>query len=97
MRPGWEIDDHDLQVSVYVRDTDTIQAILMDPDFQALVADDHEYSLQDKAKVTAGWEEVFLEDGKIVEVDQATTYEQRAKIGSNSQALPVENADKLII
>ena len=93
IRPGWTMDDADVMVSVYVRNTETLQAIIMDPDFQALVADDDKISLQDKARVTAGWEEVFLDDGEIVEPNLAANYEQRAAIGSEAKTIPVNKSD----
>ena len=42
IRPGWKLDDHDCQISVYVRTTEQLMAIILDPDFQALVAGDAE-------------------------------------------------------
>jgi len=38
--PGWKLGDHDCQVSVYVRTTEQLMAIITDPDFQSLVAGD---------------------------------------------------------
>ncbi|KAI9040423.1 EthD domain-containing protein [Aspergillus affinis] len=83
IRSGWEIDDHDIQVSVWVRNTETMQAIVMDPDFQSLVAGEDDICDQTRAKVTAGWEEVFVDDGKVVEADYGT-YEERISAGSSS-------------
>jgi hypothetical protein len=84
IRPGWEIDDYDIQVSAWVRNTETMQAIVMDPDFQALVAGEDEICDQVRAKITAGWEEVFVEDGKIVDVDYGT-WEERSRVGQDSK------------
>ena len=81
-QPGWEIADHDYELAVYVRNVGTMQAILMDPEFHTLMAEDAGYTLHNKAKVTAGWEEVFVEDGKIVEPDAKATFEERTSIGS---------------
>lgn len=70
VQPGFKIDDHDAMISVCVRKTDDLVAIVMDPDFQALVAGDAEVTDMERGTVTAGWEEVYVEDGKIVNVDE---------------------------
>lgn len=44
--------------------------IVMDPDFQALVTGDEEVTDAQKGSVSAGWEEVYVENGKIVNVDE---------------------------
>lgn len=62
-----------------------MQAIVMDPDFQSLVAGEDEICDQTRAKVTAGWEEVYVEDGKVVDDDYGT-YEERISAGSGSVA-----------
>ncbi|KAL9111100.1 MAG: hypothetical protein Q9227_004363 [Pyrenula ochraceoflavens] len=97
IQSGWEIADYDISVSFYVRTTDTMQAVITDPDFQALMAEDDTYLLTDKAKLTAGFEEVFVEDGKVLEPDTSATFEQRAAIGSESKTIPVANAEDIKI
>jgi hypothetical protein len=46
-----------------------MMAIVMDPDFQALIAGDDEVVDPERATVTAGWEEVYVEDGNIVNIE----------------------------
>jgi hypothetical protein len=69
VRPGFKVDDHDCQISVYVRATEDLMAIVTDPDFQALVVGDDEVVDAERATVTAGWEEIYVEDGKIVNTE----------------------------
>ncbi|KAF2106509.1 hypothetical protein BDV96DRAFT_607380 [Lophiotrema nucula] len=64
--PGWSIDDHDIFISVYVRKVDDLVKIVMDPEFQALVAGEDDIVDGMRGTVSAGWEEVYVEDGKIV-------------------------------
>ncbi|KAL3468835.1 hypothetical protein BJX99DRAFT_98000 [Aspergillus californicus] len=69
VRPGWEIDDHDVTVSLYVPNIETLQAIVTDPDFQALVMNEDGICDPDRGRMTMGWEEVHVEDGQIVSFD----------------------------
>jgi hypothetical protein len=84
LRPGWEIDEHDIEASIWVRNTETLHAIIADPDFQKLAAGDDEICDSTRGKITAGWEEVFVEDGKIVDADYGT-YEERSSVGLGSK------------
>jgi hypothetical protein len=68
LRPGFKLDDHDITINVWVRTTEDMLAIVMDPDFQTLVAGDDKTVDLTKATITAGWEEVYVENGKIVNV-----------------------------
>lgn len=65
-----------------------MQAIVMDPDFQSIVAGEDDICDQAKAKVTAGWEEVFVEDGKIVEADYGS-WEEKTTLAADSKATSV--------
>ena len=64
-------------------------AIVMDPDFQALVAGEDEVCDQSTATLNAGWEEVYVDEGKVVNVvDGESQYESFAvnsKIGSEGK------------
>ncbi|KAF2248962.1 hypothetical protein BU26DRAFT_540414 [Trematosphaeria pertusa] len=75
VRPGWKIDDHDITISVWVRSTDDMLKIVMDPDFQALVAEDEMTTDGSKGTISAGWEEMYVEDGKIVNVEEGKSTE----------------------
>ncbi|RYN18569.1 hypothetical protein AA0112_g11473 [Alternaria arborescens] len=69
VRPGWKVDDHDISVAVWVRTSEQMQAIVTDPDFQSLIAGDDKIIDVENVTVTAGWEEVYIEDGKIVNIE----------------------------
>ncbi|KAL4892448.1 hypothetical protein BDV59DRAFT_202586 [Aspergillus ambiguus] len=84
LRPGWSIDDHDIAVSVYVPDPETLQAIITDPEFQGLVAGEDHILGQERATVTAGREEVFVDEGKIVDIERPS-WEALTAMGQNSK------------
>lgn len=69
-------------------------AIVMDPDFQGIVAGEDEICDQAKAHVTAGWEEVYVEDGKVVE-GEFGSYEQRSNVGAQSKRSEIEGNIKI--
>lgn len=46
-----------------------MQAIVTDPDFQSLIAGDDKIIDVENVTVAAGWEEVYIEDGKIVNIE----------------------------
>jgi hypothetical protein len=89
VRPGWSINDHDVTISVWVRTTDQIIAIVTDPDFQELVTMDEKIVDGEKGTVNVGWEEVYVENGQIVNVDDGqSTYPSFAecvKVGTSSK------------
>ncbi|KAE8160931.1 hypothetical protein BDV40DRAFT_313403 [Aspergillus tamarii] len=85
VRPGWSIDDHDVSISIYVPNPETLQAIITDPEFQSLVAGEDDILDQARARVTAGWEEVFIEDGKIVDMERPS-WEDLTTMGQDSKS-----------
>ncbi|KAK2591240.1 hypothetical protein QQS21_011082 [Conoideocrella luteorostrata] len=90
-RPGWSVDDHDVQISYWVRTLEQAHAILMDPEFQALVQEASGYQDDDRATFAAGWVEVYVEDGKLVNMDEQgnTVYQEsfaaKCTLGSDSK------------
>lgn len=84
LRPGWKLDDHDVSISMYVPNPETLQAIIADPEFQSLVAGEDHILDQERATVTAGWEEVFLDEGKIVDVERES-WEALTAMGQDSK------------
>ena len=50
-------------------------AIVNDPEFQDLLSGDSEI-LQPTAKVTAGWDKVFVDDGQVVTMDRSSSLEE---------------------
>ena len=68
MQPSWVVDDFDIQFTVYLKDVEQLQPLMTDPEMMALLGKGETEMLdQEKVKVTAGWEEVFVEDGKVVD------------------------------
>lgn len=87
VQPGWDIDDHDVEVSVWVRDIETMKNIIADPDFQAITATETHVIDNSRGTLRAGWEEVYIEDGKIVEVsDGYGAYEDKIKLATDSKS-----------
>lgn len=72
---GWTLDDHDVIISVYVPNAETMAAIVNDPEFQDLLSGDSEI-LQPTAKVTAGWDKVFVDDGQVATMDRSSSLEE---------------------
>ncbi|KAF2869714.1 hypothetical protein BDV95DRAFT_608555 [Massariosphaeria phaeospora] len=66
--PGQNFLGIDIPISVWLRNTEDMLKIVLDLDFQALVAADDEVSEGDRGTVSAGWEEVYV-DGKIDNVE----------------------------
>lgn len=97
LRPGFNIADWDATISVYVRTTEQMMAIVMDPDFQALVAGDNDYVDTERATVTAGWEEVYVDNGEIVNVvdgqSQYPPYSECIKLADASQPTPKKDIE----
>jgi hypothetical protein len=65
-----------------------MQAIVTDPDFPSLIAGDDAIIDVHNATVTAGWEEVYVEDGKIVNIEYGnslyTPFKESVKVGDSS-------------
>ena len=65
-----------------------MQAIVTDPDFQWLIAGDDAIIDVHNATVTVGWEEIYVEDGKIVNIEDGnslyTPFEESVKVGDSS-------------
>lgn len=73
-----------MSISIYVPNPETLQAIITDPEFQSLVAGEDDILDQARAHVTAGWEEVFIEDGKIVDMERPS-WEDLTTMGQDSK------------
>lgn len=67
--PGWTINDHDIGIGFYVRSMDQLQALMADPEFQAMLAEEVDIIDPSRANLTLGWEEVYVEDGKVVNIE----------------------------
>lgn len=57
----------------------------MDPDFQAIVSTEVNVIDNSRGSLRIGWEEVYIEDGKIVEVtDGYGDFAEKSQLGSSS-------------
>lgn len=82
IRPGWKVDDHDIVISFYVRKLEDFFKIVTDPEFQELYGEESEIVAQDKGTLTIGWEEVYIEEGKMVNVsDGKSEYPALVEVG----------------
>lgn len=69
MKLPYAIDDHDLQIEYYFKDVSSLLAVSADEDFKALHVEAAPYVRLDTTTVTLTWIEVYLEDGKLVNID----------------------------
>ncbi|KAI1172109.1 hypothetical protein F4777DRAFT_562938 [Nemania sp. FL0916] len=67
---GWTLSDYDGSFEYWVRDVDEIKkGLMVDPDWAGKVAQfDREVGDQDRALVTVSFEEVYVENEKIINV-----------------------------
>ncbi|ROV89111.1 hypothetical protein VMCG_09863 [Cytospora schulzeri] len=69
MKLPYAIDDHDLQIEYYFKDVSSLLAVSADEEFKALHVEATPYVRLDETTVTLTWIEVYLEDGKLVNID----------------------------
>ncbi|KAL5380640.1 hypothetical protein DPSP01_007702 [Paraphaeosphaeria sporulosa] len=74
--PGWTVDDHDFEIVFYVRSMEQLGGLLGDPEFQQLMADEADICDQERAELSIGWEEVFVENGKVVNIEEGKSVYQ---------------------
>ncbi|KAF2005803.1 hypothetical protein P154DRAFT_615757 [Amniculicola lignicola CBS 123094] len=81
LAPGFNILPYDLYIEIWVRKAEDLTAMVTDPDFQALVAEEGPKAVNDRGDWIIGWDEVYIEDGKIVNVEGKesayATYEEK--------------------
>lgn len=70
MKLPYTIDDHDMQIEYYFRDVNSLLAVSADEQFTALHVEAAPYARLDKTTVALTWIEVYLEDGKLVNIDE---------------------------
>ncbi|KAK3180249.1 hypothetical protein K4F52_008335 [Lecanicillium sp. MT-2017a] len=63
---GWDMTRQDLRVELYVRDLATLRAIAADPEFATFHELEKPYLSSDHVAVSLGLVEVYIEDGKVV-------------------------------
>lgn len=80
MGANWIIDQHDMTVELYFRDMSTLRAIASDPTFASFHHLEEPYISRKHVVATLGWVEVYIEDGKVVNLteDGTPTYSSYA-------------------
>ncbi|KAI1464435.1 uncharacterized protein F4812DRAFT_443399 [Daldinia caldariorum] len=68
MKTPYKVNDHDLEIEYYFKDVATLLAVSADQEFKDLHLESEPYVRHDTATVTLTWIEVYLEDGKVVNV-----------------------------
>lgn len=68
MKLPYAIDDHDLQIEYYFRDVSALLAVSGDEGFKALHVEASPYVRLDQTTVALTWVEVYLQDGKLVNI-----------------------------
>lgn len=69
MKLPYNVNDHDLEIEYYFKDVASLLALSADEGFKALHVECVPYVDINRAKVTLSWIEVYLEDGKLVNID----------------------------
>ncbi|KAF7169814.1 hypothetical protein CNMCM5623_002426 [Aspergillus felis] len=64
----WKIDDHDVTIEYYFTDVSALLAVSADEEFKALHVDAEKFVRLDATTVAVTWVEVFLKDGKLVNI-----------------------------
>ncbi|KAI0539595.1 hypothetical protein GGR58DRAFT_524361 [Xylaria digitata] len=60
---------HDLEVEYYFKDVATFTSVCADKELEVLRNTSESYIYRDTARITIAWIEVYLDDGKMVNVD----------------------------
>lgn len=71
MKTPYKVNDHDLEIEYYFKDVATLLAVSADQEFKDLHLESEPYVRHDTSTVTLTWIEVYLEDGKVVNVNPA--------------------------
>ncbi|KAK7755708.1 hypothetical protein SLS62_002319 [Diatrype stigma] len=65
----YPVTENDMLIEYYFKDLDSLLAISADEDFKALHVEAEPYIRSEATQVTLTWIEVYLEDGKLVNID----------------------------
>lgn len=84
---NWVTDDHDVTVEFYFRSFEEVDKVTNDPDFQRLQAEEAPYISKTPSAVSLGWVETFVEEGKVVNVENG-----RSTYGSWEESVDLSNA-----
>ncbi|KAI0162089.1 hypothetical protein GGR57DRAFT_453112 [Xylariaceae sp. FL1272] len=69
MKTPYKVNNHDLEIEYYFKDIATLLAVSADDEFKALHLESEPYVRHDTATVTLTWIEVYLDNGKLVNLD----------------------------
>ncbi|KAI0471775.1 hypothetical protein GGR56DRAFT_682028 [Xylariaceae sp. FL0804] len=65
---GWQMADFDVTTTYWVRNPDELRNMLADPEWDEQVQKpENGWIDQDRASIQVGWENVYVEDGQIIE------------------------------
>ncbi|KAJ6785631.1 hypothetical protein PWT90_00504 [Aphanocladium album] len=67
----WSIDEHDVIIEYYYKDIEQMLAISGDNDFKAMHVECEPYINMDNTVISITWVEVFIEDGKLANINSA--------------------------
>ncbi|KAF8854106.1 hypothetical protein BDZ45DRAFT_747870 [Acephala macrosclerotiorum] len=68
---GWTLSPYDGHVEILVRNMEALTRATRDPEYPEKVGlDEQRFLEQARSMVTAGWEEVYVLDGKVVNFDE---------------------------
>lgn len=67
---GWTVSTYDGHVEFLIRSVDELYNAVQDPEYPAKIGPDEQRFLDPKnSMVTVGWEEVYVIDGKVVNIN----------------------------
>ncbi|KAI0968020.1 hypothetical protein F4678DRAFT_231748 [Xylaria arbuscula] len=72
MQTPYAVNEHDLEIEYYFKDTATLLAVSGDQEFKELHLESEPYVSHETAKVTLTWIETYVENGKMVNVGKET-------------------------
>ena len=77
---GWELSTYDGHVEFIIRSMGDLYRAVQDPEYPEKIAPDERYLLDPSTStVTVGWEEVYVLEGKVVNIteDGASAYGEK--------------------
>ncbi|KAH9215403.1 EthD domain-containing protein [Leptodontidium sp. 2 PMI_412] len=68
---GWTLSDYDGHVEFMLRSVEDLKKAVEDPEYpEKVLPDEQRFMDQSNSLVTVGWEEVYVKDGKVVNIDR---------------------------
>ena len=67
----WTLADYDGYVEFIVRSVEDLKKAVEDPEYpEKVLPDEQRFMDQSNSVVTVGWEEVYVKDGKVINIDK---------------------------